>query len=106
MTAAAVDPRTLVALACIVDPTLGGPAVFLGKHLLVLLRTPSNGSYDAYATVTRAWSPGCANLLVVPDASLPVVALSVPVVEDLAAAQQLMAESNHLYVAYHPARPA
>ena len=80
--------------------------MFLGRHLLVLLPEPSNGSLDAYGTVTRVWGNDMVNMLVVPDASLPVVHGSVPVLRDLEAARARHAEGYRGPVAYPPPRAA
>jgi hypothetical protein len=76
--------------------------LFLGKHLLVLLDKPANGSLDAYATVVRPWGDQCANIMVFPDGPSPQWCTSVPVVANLAEAQAKRAAGNSGPIAYHP----
>lgn len=79
--------------------------MFLGKHLLVLLATASNGTLDAFGVVTRGWSDECVNMTVFPDNSAPFTTCSVPVVSDLDAANARRESGHTGPIAYHPPRP-
>jgi hypothetical protein len=79
--------------------------MFLGKHLLVLLPHPSNGTVEAFGVVTRVWSETAVNMTVFPDFALPLLATSVTVVADRAAADEQRTKQLGGCIAYHPPRP-